>query len=339
MKASVIRNGKFVTIETAIPSPGPGEVLVKNLACGICGSDLHLLKLFQKRGSQDVTLGHEFCSEIVSFGTATKQYLDVGQRVCSVPFLKANPKDIQIGTSPQQAGAYAEYMVLSEEYLLPVPDGTPTDAAVLTEPFAVALHAIEKSSLCSDDIPLVIGCGPIGLAIIAILRQRGLGLIIASDFSDSRRRLAQKIGASEVLNPAEENVFEHYNRLVSDSPKASVIYECVGAAQILGQICKAAPSHSRVIMAGLCTDNVTFNPYFAMEKELNIQYVFYYEYPEYAEALKLLSSGQLNWKPFITGKVGLNGVTNAFDQLRTPEGHAKIVIDPWQDGTVVNSAD
>ena len=157
MRASIIREGKFVVDQLEKPEPGPGQVLVRNLACGICGSDLHLfgmLKAAQQANmpSTDFVLGYEYCSEIVAFGPDTRQQLVVGRRVCSIPFLKTEEGQDGIGVSPQTPGAYAEYMVLSEEYLLPVPDHLSSEAAALTEPLAVGIHAVNKANLKGDEI-------------------------------------------------------------------------------------------------------------------------------------------------------------------------------------------
>ena len=261
MRASVIEQGVFITTDQGIPNPSSGQVLVKNLACGICGSDLDLYKMLQSMPDAPATiLGHAFCAEIVSFGPNTNQTLSIGQKVCSVPFLKNHPANSPIGVSPEQSGAYSEYMVLSEEYLLPIPEGTPIEAAALTEPFAVAIHPVEKANLRTDDIPLVMGTGPIGLATIAVLKQRGIKHIVASDYSASRRALATQMGASEGLHPGETDVLGHYAELANE-PYHSVIFECVGTVPLFGQICELAPKHTRIIMAGLCTSEVTFNPF------------------------------------------------------------------------------
>ncbi|MDF1645192.1 MAG: zinc-binding dehydrogenase [Pseudomonadales bacterium] len=339
MRASIIRDGEFVVDRLDKPEPGPGQVLVRNLACGICGSDLHLfgmLKAAQQANmpGSDFVLGHEYCSEIVAFGPGTQQQLEVGQRVCSIPFLKTEDGQDGIGVTPQTPGAYAEYMVLSEEYLLPVPDHLSSQAAALTEPLAVGIHAVNKANLQGDEVALVIGCGPIGLAVIAALKMRGIETVLASDLSPNRRQRASMVGATELINPAETSAFDGLNRRVDEQSAPAVVFECVGAVGMLQQICAEAPAHSRIVIAGLCTDEDRFMPIEALRKELSIQYVFYYEAPEFEEALQALADGTIHWKAWLSGKVGLNGIADAFELLKDPESHAKIIIEPWRDGSL-----
>ena len=339
MRASIIREGEFVVDQLDKPKPGPGQVLVRNLACGICGSDLHLfgmLKAAQQANmpSTDFVLGHEYCSEIVAFGPGTQQQLVIGQRVCSIPFLKTEEGQDGIGVTPQTSGAYAEYMLLSEEYLLPVPDHLSSQAAALTEPLAVGIHAVNKANLQGDEIALVIGCGPIGLAVIAALKMRGIETVLASDLSPNRRERASMVGATEVINPADASAFDSLNRRVGEQRAPTVVFECVGAVGLLQQICAEAPAHSRIVIAGLCTDEDRFMPIEALRKELSIQYVFYYEAPEFEEALQALADGTVHWQAWLSGKVGLDGIADAFELLKDPESHAKIIIEPWRDGGV-----
>src|SRR5262249_23751440 len=188
MRAGVMRNRKLVVADVPIPEPGPGEVLVRTLSCGICGSDLHALRFADafvessRLGGntrvmdldKDVVMGHEFCAEIVEHGAQTVRGLRSGARLCSRPTLLRPTGPRSIGSSNDNPGGYGEYMRLSEALLLQVPNGLSTVHAALTEPMAVGVHAVAKARLESDDAPLVIGCGPVGLAVIAALRLRGV---------------------------------------------------------------------------------------------------------------------------------------------------------------------
>ena len=211
MRAAVMRDRKLIVADVPIREPGSGEVLVRTLACGICGSDLHALKHADKFAetsrraggrpmdpTRDVVMGHEFCAEIVEHGPRTTRALNPGTRVCSRPVLLRDTGPQTIGYSNDHPGGYGEFMRLTESLLLPVPDGVPTEAAALTEPMAVGLHAVNKARLQPDDAPLVIGCGPVGLAVIAALRLVDVRPIVAADFSPRRRELATAVGADVV---------------------------------------------------------------------------------------------------------------------------------------------
>ena len=166
MRAAVMRNKKLVVDNIPAPEPGPGEVLVKTLACGICGSDLHTLKhaeklveasrrsggIFNMDLSRDIVMGHEFCAEIVDHGPGTRKHLKVGTRVCSIPVLFRPNGPHTVGYSNDNPGGYGEYMRLTEALLLTVPNGLSTERAALTEPMAVGLHAVEKARLEKDDV-------------------------------------------------------------------------------------------------------------------------------------------------------------------------------------------
>ena len=216
MKAAIFRGGDIVVDTLPEPVPGRGQVLVKTLACGICGSDLHAAKHAHRMVavtkripgrvpmdlSRDVVFGHEFCCEILAYGPETQRKLKTGTRVCSLPALLTPEGPQGIGYSNDNVGGYAERMLLSEALLLEVPNGLAPQHAALTEPLAVGIHAVAKANVRGDEVPLVIGCGPVGLAVIAALKLKGLHPIVAADYSPARRALAERLGADVVVDPA-----------------------------------------------------------------------------------------------------------------------------------------
>src|SRR2546426_6116185 len=178
MRAAVMRNAQLVVDTVPEPVPGSGEVLVRTLACGICGSDLHALRHAPKMvdaaresglpftldPARDVVMGHEFCAEVLDFGPDTQRALEPGTRVVSMP-LAAGASGVQtIGYSNDYPGGYGELMVLSEFLALEVPNGLATEHAALTEPMAVGVHAGAKARFEPGGAPRVGGCGPVGLA-------------------------------------------------------------------------------------------------------------------------------------------------------------------------------
>src|SRR6478736_4110433 len=215
MRAAIFRGGEIVVDTLPEPAPAAGQVLVKSLACGICGSDLHarkharhMVRMAERMGrkpmdlARDVVFGHEFCCEVLDYGPGTERKFKPGTKVCSLPALLTAEGPRSIGYSNDNVGAYAERMLLSEALLLEVPNGLAAEHAALTEPLAVGVHAVAKANIRGDEVPLVIGCGPVGLAEIAALRIRGMHPIIAADYSPARRALAEKLGADIVVDPA-----------------------------------------------------------------------------------------------------------------------------------------
>jgi threonine dehydrogenase-like Zn-dependent dehydrogenase len=360
MRAAVMRNKRLVVADLPRPDPGPGEVLVKTLACGICGSDLHALRhaeqfvaasrragsVFTMDLARDVVMGHEFCAEIVEHGPGTTGALRPGTRVCSRPSLVRAEGPRTVGYSNDTPGGYAEYMRLTEALLLPVPNGLSTEHAALTEPMAVGLHAVAKARLEPDDAPLVIGCGPVGLAVIAALRLHGARPIVAADFSARRRELATALGADLAVDPAQGTPWQSWREAAvwHDASRApvlppwikgpavrpAVVFECVGVPGVLDQLMAASPRGTRIIVVGVCMEADTIYPMLGISKELNLQFVLGYTPDEFAATLGHIAEGRIPVAPLITGKVGVEGVAGAFEALASPERHAKILVEPWR---------
>jgi threonine dehydrogenase-like Zn-dependent dehydrogenase len=269
---------------------------------------------------RDVVMGHEFCAEIVDHGPGTARTLPVGARVCSRPVLLRDTGPQTIGYSNEHPGGYGEYMRLSEALLLEVPNGLSTDHAALTEPMAVGMHAVNKGRVEPGDAPLVIGCGPVGLAVIAALRLMRVEPIVAADFSARRRELAAAVGAHVVVDAAKATPWQS----VRQGP--ALVFECVGVPGVLDQIMVAAPRGTRVVVVGVCMEADTIYPMLGIVKELNLQFVLGYTQDEFAATLRHIGDGAIPAAPLITGHVGIDGVPQAFEDLASPERHAKILV-------------
>ncbi len=339
MRAAVFRGGDIVVDDIAEPKPAAGQVLVRTLACGICGSDLHaaqhaprMVEMSRRVAgripmdlSRDVVFGHEFCCEVIDYGPGTERRLKPGARAVSMPVMPTGETRATVGYSNDFPGGYAERMVLAAPLLLEVPNGLSSEHAALTEPLAVGIHAVEKAALAADDVPLVIGCGPVGLAAIVGLRLKGVHPIIAADFSPKRRELAGLMGADIVIDPARD---APYGRLPAG--RRAVIFECVGVPGLIQQIFEAAPRDARIVVAGVCMEPDRIEPFFGIVKELSLQFVLGYTPDEFARCLRLLAEGQVDAAALVTGKVGLAGVKGAFAVLANPERHTKILVEPWR---------
>jgi 2-desacetyl-2-hydroxyethyl bacteriochlorophyllide A dehydrogenase len=337
MRASVLRDGHMVyRDDLPEPVPGPGQVLVAVRSCGICGSDLHfaahgelMLEMSEQAGagaggiqvdlSRDIFMGHEFSAEILEAGPDTETH-PAGTMVTSLPIVLSAKGFDPIVYSNSTLGGYAERMLLSAPLLMPIPNGLDPKHAALTEPMSVGLHAVNKSNIAPGEAALVIGCGPIGIAIIAALSVRGVESIVASDFSPKRRELATAMGAHQVLDPAQGSPF--------DSVKARVVFEAVGVPGIIDDILRRARRGTRLIVAGVCMQPDAMHPFFGIAKEISMQFVLAQTPDEFAESLRALADGEIDVAPMITGEVGLDEVGAAFDDLADPERHCKILVRP-----------
>lgn len=344
MNAIVLQDGLVNVQKAAIPSPQSGQVLVRSLACGICGSDIHITRhsgeifnLYRELGlmnkDQDdhaeIMLGHEFCAEIVEFGPDTQQDFPIGQRITSVPILLSQ-QGAGVGVTPGLSGAYSEYFILDEALLLAVPDSLPSEAVALTEPLAVGLHAVNRSHIGPDDTALVVGCGPIGLAVVSALKRRGIKAIVCADLQDDRLQQSLIFGATHTVNSKNEDEVVFANQ-VQDQGRL-VIFECVGIHTLINGFIQRAPERATLVITGLHTADSTVNYAFATVKELDIYFSYYYQVEEFAECLNALSEGEVPWQTMLTGKVGMDGIKGAFEQLMQPNSHIKVVIEPWRNG-------
>lgn len=382
MKAVICQNKQLRVEDIPEPSPQRGHALLEVHRCGICGSDLHARQHCEHlsqivrdigfkgfmREEEAVVLGHEFCGEVADYGPGSNRPFKIGTRVCALPFLKRQEGMDLHGFSARTNGAYAERVVVDELMMVEITNGLSSDEAALTEPMAIGLHAVNRSEIKKNDVAVVIGCGPVGLAVISNLKAKGVKTVIASDFSPKRRELATQCGADIVLDAATQNPYQNwleYGHTVNleqalnlardgreqlgrlpipwwqgwrlaewlgkASPARPIVFECVGVPGIINQIIRGAPMFSRVVVVGVCMEPDTFEPTIAINKEIDLRFVVGYTPLEYRNTLLMLCEGKLNAKPLITGKVGLHGVEDAFAALANPEAHAKILVDPKSD--------
>ncbi|HXQ16574.1 MAG TPA: zinc-binding dehydrogenase [Caulobacteraceae bacterium] len=352
MRAVIRRNGKLVVDEMAAPTPGPGQLLARSLVCGICGSDLHALDhydhmidmsarlggLGQMRKNTDTVFGHEFCCEVLEGGGAFK----AGDVVVSLPVLISPTGGATIGYSSDIPGAFAETILISEALSLPVPNGLSPEHAALTEPLAVGEHAVVMGDPQPDHVFLVIGCGPVGLAVIASLKTRGLGPVVAADYSPERRAAAERMGADQIVDPAQVSPHASWSELgvpanagegliaaaMGKAVKRPLIFECVGAPGMLQTVAEGAPSGSRIVVAGVCMERDHIEPLLFISKQIELRFVLGYSQAEFAKSLGNLAEGRTRYNEIITGVVSLDQTPDAFLRLQTDKSQIKILVAP-----------
>jgi threonine dehydrogenase-like Zn-dependent dehydrogenase len=342
MRAAVARKGELVIEEVADPVPGPGEVLARVRACGICGSDLHalhhahqLVETFAETGappmfdpSRDFIMGHEFTCEVVELGPGTDGApVAPGDLVVSLPIAMTATGMEPVGAySNNYNGAYAELMRLTAFMCMKVPNGLDHRRAALTEPMSVGRHAVARAAVTPSESALVLGAGPVGLAVIAELKRVGVETIVASDYSPRRRSVASAMGASATVDPAQETPIEVWQR--EDGRRPLVVFDAVGVPGTLMQALKAAPPLSRVCVVGSCMEPDTVTPLIPQAKQLTIIFSFAYDPFEFGDTLRAIAEGEIDVTPMLTGTCGIDGVPAAFDALGRPEEHVKILVEP-----------
>jgi threonine dehydrogenase-like Zn-dependent dehydrogenase len=352
MQAVMKRGGTLTCEETPDPVAGQGQTLVKSLACGICGSDLHTLHYADKssikargagpdEGPRHFVFGHEYCAEILEHGPGTQGRLKPGTRVVSMPFAIGPNGTETVGYSPRFPGGFAERMVLTESLLLEVPNGLPADLAALTEPMAVGAHGVGRATLDKDSVAMIIGMGPVGAAVLMNLKAQGFGPVVCVDYSPRRRRLAEQLGADLVIDPGASNPHDSWaglgvftgqhdplNLAGTAGGKRAVIFECVGNPGVLQGIIAGAPFGSEIVILGVCMEADSFQPGQAVTKEISIRTAVFYSAEEFARSLHNLAEGVIDGRPLITDHVGLAGVADAFVRLGNPEDQVKVMVEP-----------
>jgi threonine dehydrogenase-like Zn-dependent dehydrogenase len=378
MKAVVCQNAELEVRELPDPTPARGQVRLEVTRCGICGSDLHARHGIDAwadmaaqtgydrfgRSSDALVFGHEFSGTVAEYGPGCRADVPSGAPVVALPLIRGPEGPDAVGLSPHAPGGYAEQVVVQESMMMPVPNGLPADIAALTEPLAVAWHAVQRGEVGKRDVAIVVGCGPIGLGVILCLKAQGVRTVVASDFSPGRRALAQACGADVVVDAGAGSPFadgkarghlteapdafdlafdtrEKLGRLpigwwhlwrlgekLGARPKRPVIFECVGVPGMIEGIIGEAPLFSRVVVVGVCVGPDRITPAMAINKEIDLRFVLAYTPLEFRDTLHLLAEGKIDPRPLVTGTVGLDGVDAAFTALGDPEAHAKVLIDP-----------
>jgi threonine dehydrogenase-like Zn-dependent dehydrogenase len=331
-----------VVEDVADPVLGPGDVLVAVKACGICGSDLHalhfadeLVAIAEGMGAPlafdpavDYIMGHEFTGEVLELGPMTDGApVQPGDLVTSLPVALTPTGMEPVGAySNIYNGAYADRMRLSAALCMKVPNGLDHRRAALTEPMAVGRHAVARSAVTPAEAAVVLGAGPVGLAVVAELCRQGIETVVVSDFSPRRRAVAMAMGASIAVDPAVADPMEAW--MTADGRRTPVVFDAIGVPGTLEAVIKAAPPMGRVCIVGSCMQTDSVRPLVAQTKQLTIVFSFAYDPFEFGDTLRAIAEGEIDVTPMITGTCGVDGVPAAFAALGDPEEHVKILVEP-----------
>ena len=333
MRAVVSRVPGELAVER-VPDPRPLEkqLVLRVRACGICGSDLHMHQ--HKRLPPGAIMGHEILGEVME----TRGNLRAGARVCALPNLSCGSCDrcrsgMGVYCAQQRwiggglpNGAFAEYVAVAEHELVRVPDGVGDELAALVEPLAVGLHAVNAARLRRGERCLVIGAGPIGLAIALWARHFGACEVIVSERAPGRRALAERLGATRGVDPSREDLAALLEQNAPGGP--DVVFEAVGAQGLIKDAISRVRFRGRVIVVGVCVGADTFLPAAAVMKEASVHFVLAYEKDDFQYTLDMLAQGRIDPSPLVTDRIGLDGVPAAFDALARPSHQCKVLVFP-----------
>lgn len=305
-------------------------------ACGICGSDLHfaahgaqVLEMTERAAGggggmhvdldHDIFMGHEFSAEILEAGPDTETH-PPGTLVTSLPVLLSAKGIEPIVYSNSTIGGYSERMLLSAPLLLPVPNGLDFKHAALTEPMAVGLHAVNKSNVAPGRRPWYWAAARSGSPSSPPFGPRA-----------SKPLWRQTFHRSDGSSPPRWELTRRWIRRRARPSTVSSPRWCSrpsGVPGIIDDVLLRARPGTRLVVAGVCMQPDTVHPFFAIAKEINVQFVLAYTPDEFGDSLRALADGDIDVSPLITGEVGLDAVGAAFDDLADPERHCKVLVTP-----------
>ena len=319
----------FETI--ADPTPGAGELVVKVGRCGICGSDLHMTEDAAYGCQKGDVLGHEFAGEVVALGKDTTGP-KVGDLVSVIPLKSCGTCDHCLKGEVQwcsnfglQGGGYAEYAVTRPNQCVPLPTGLTLADGALIEPLAVALHGVNLSGLKAGDKVLVLGAGPIGLAVAYWARRMGAGRVAVQDISPFQQGRAEGMGADAfVVDPADP--VGSAERALGG--KADIVFECVGIPGLIAQAVDQVRPRGTILLLGLCTKPDTFNSFAMLSKEVRLVTSAFFTVPEYEAALKALEQGAVEPRVMVTDTISLADTPAIYESLKRRTQQCKVMIAP-----------
>jgi (R,R)-butanediol dehydrogenase/meso-butanediol dehydrogenase/diacetyl reductase len=313
------------------PTPDAGGVVVKVARCGICGSDLHMTEDAAYGCQHGDVLGHEFAGEVVALGKEVEG-LRTGDLVSVIPLKSCGKCEhcrkgevqwcAQFGL---QGGGYAEFALTRPNQCVKLPaDLSLADGAII-EPLAVALHGVNLSGLQKGDKVLVLGSGPIGLAVAFWARRMGAAKVAVQDIADWQERRALDMGADVfVVDPADP--VGSAERALGG--KADIVFECVGIPGLIAQAVDQVRNRGTILLLGLCTRPDTFNSFAMLNKEAKLVTAAFFTVPEYQASLDALAQGAIEPRLLVTDTIALDAVPEVYESLKRRTEQCKVLIAP-----------
>lgn len=339
MKAAVFQQaGTPMTIETVDdPTPEKDQLVVEVKRCGICGTDLHQTESHESGMAAGTILGHEYIGEVVAAGSVAGQQFKTGDKVTGLPFSTCGHclqcrsgrpfqcSEINI-IGMQKPGGFAEFICLDADNSIKVPSSVNWQEGALIEPMAVGLHAVKTCSNLRGKNVLILGAGPVGLAVAHWVRFFGAYNIVVSEPEELRRNSSMDYGATAIIDPAKDNVGEEFSRISGGAPE--VIFECVGIPGMISQCIDFAQHGTELVVVGYCIYQDHMIPAAAMGKELTMRFALSYHKEDFEFIAGLMASDRVNVESMCTDTVTFESFSEAFENLRQPNDQCKVLLAP-----------
>ena len=313
------------------PAPEAGEIVVKVGRCGICGSDLHMTEDAAYGCRHGDVLGHEFAGEVVALGREAEG-LKTGDLVSVIPLRSCGHCEhcrkgevqwcAQFGL---QGGGYAEYAVTRPNQCVKLGTDVSLADGAIVEPLAVALHGVNLSGLKAGDKVLVLGAGPIGLAVAFLAKRLGAAKVAVQDIADFQQQRALDMGADVFVVDPEDPVGSAEAGL---GGKADIVFECVGLPGLIAQGVEQVKPRGTILLLGLCTRPDTFNSFAMLSKEVRLVTSAFFTVPEYEASLDALAAGAIEPRLLVTDTISLADTPEVFESLKHRTSQCKVLIAP-----------
>ena len=338
MKASrFLGNKTFAVTDLPTPHAGPGELVLRNQVCGVCGTDVHIYH--GEPGSADVNppvvLGHEYSGEVVEVGEGVTGFA-VGDHVTVDPNIYCGhcaycqngkkqlcPSMEAIGVT--RDGGFAQYSRIPASQAFKLEPTVPWEAAAMAEPLACCLHGIDLAGIQVGDKVCVVGGGAIGLLMVQLAKLSGASQIVLSEPNEKRRQVGLQLGANAAIDPTRPDAQEAFAQVLGGG--ANVVIECVGNVPAVKSAFQFAGKGATVLLFSVPKVDATFDlPLFDVyKKELTIKGSFVNP-DTHARAVALINSGKVDFGPIITHRFPLDQLPEAI-AMQMSDASIKVVVE------------
>lgn len=342
MKAAVFQGIRKISIEEVeTPRAGDDDVVLAVAACGICGSDLHtyLHGSFVEPGQ---VMGHEFVGEVIEAGSAVDG-IGIGDRITASPLQPCHecprcaegrynlcPQAWTQGIAYGKPGAFAELVRIPGatvgQNVFPLGTEISDEAGALVEPLAVAVHAVRLAEPVQGENILVLGLGTIGQQVVQTLGALGAAKVIGVDVSALRLSAATELGATVLAGGAD--IADRIAAELGPGGEIAAVFECTGVPALAELALEQVRAGGTIVVVALYDDPVSFNPTVLVQKEIRLQGSIAYTNEDFAGAVALISSGQVQVGPLITQRHSLDEIGEAFEVQLEKDRSLKVLVTP-----------
>ena len=331
LRVTLVNPKELVIDQTDIPTPGKGEVMIKVLRVGVCGSDPTIYYGRHPYVKYPVVMGHEFSGTVEALGEGVNGPV-IGTRVTVIPHLVCGKckacksetynfcEELKC-TGAEADGAHQQYKCMPAEMVMPIPDSMTMDDAATVEPACVAYHGAKRGELKSEDKVLIIGAGPIGIFCMQSCKALGAKEVYIADMDAWRLNLAKELGADGIIDVSKESLTDGLSRLTGGHKEIDVFFDCVGEkGKVFDQILQLARRGTRIVIVGVLQNgyDIPHLPDF-VQHELRISGTTMYVPQDYREMIQLMGEGRIKTTGMLTHYFKLEEIKTVFDMIEKRE--------------------